>query len=95
MSRQDDLGHYEVPNVFIQLATENSREGKLGRSSSIKGRASPMKGRTHSTEAKNKISAARLALPKKPCPHCERSFEPAAFGRFHGGKCRFAAPKSA
>ncbi len=29
MSRNNDLGHYEVGNVFIQLRTENSQEPQL------------------------------------------------------------------
>lgn len=95
MSRKDDLGHYEVPNVFIQLSTQNSREGKLGRPSSLKGRTSPMKGRTQRAETKKKISEARASLAKKPCPHCARSFEPATYGRFHGHLCKLASPKLA
>ncbi|WP_167427970.1 NUMOD3 domain-containing DNA-binding protein [Achromobacter mucicolens] len=59
ISRKDDLGHYEVANVFIQLATQNSREGKLGRPSSLKGRTSPMKGRKQTAETKKKMSEAR------------------------------------
>jgi hypothetical protein len=31
MSRKNDIGHYEIGNVFIQLHSENSRQGMLGR----------------------------------------------------------------
>lgn len=92
MSRKGDLGHYEVPNVFIQLSTQNSREGKLGRPSSLKGRTSPMKGRKQTEESNKKRREARLALAKKPCPHCARNFDPAAYGRFHGLRCKLASP---
>lgn len=56
MARFDDLGHYEVGNVKIQLASENLREAALrGHPSPMKGK----KGKPHSQETKDKISAAR------------------------------------
>ena len=35
MSRVEDIGHYEVGNVFIQLASDNVRQGQLGRSPTV------------------------------------------------------------
>lgn len=90
MARKDDLGHYEVGNVFIQLTSENARDAKLGRPSSIKGRVSPTKGMRQSKEANEKRRTAKLALTKKPCPHCAKAFDPAAFGRYHGSRCKLA-----
>lgn len=31
MSRYEDLGHYEVGNVFIQLHSDNIAQGNVGR----------------------------------------------------------------
>lgn len=87
MARKGDLGHYEVGNVFIQLASENARDAKLGRPG-LKGRMSPTKGMKQSEESNRKRRAAKLAQPKKPCPHCSRYFEPAAYGRYHGDNCK-------
>jgi hypothetical protein len=87
MARKGDLGHYEVGNVFIQLASENARDAKLGRPG-LKGRVSPTKGMKQTEESNLKRSAAKLAQPRKPCPHCSKDFEPAAYGRFHGERCK-------
>lgn len=88
MSRDNDLGHYEVGNAFIQLASDNSREGKFGQPSSIKGRVSPTKGMRQSEESNEKRRLAKLKLHKKPCPHCLKAFDPAAFSRYHGSRCK-------
>ena len=41
MSRFNDIGHYEINNVFIQSVEENSKEGNDGRIKSHKGKPSP------------------------------------------------------
>jgi len=87
MARKGDLGHYEIGNVSIQLSSENARDAKLGRPG-LKGRVSPTKGMKKSEETKSKHRTAKLAQPKKPCPHCAESFEPAAYGRYHGQRCK-------
>lgn len=87
MARKNDLGHYQIGNVYIQLTSENARDAKLGRPG-LKGRVSPTKGMKQSEETKAKHRAAKLAQPKKACPHCSKDFEPAAYGRYHGDKCK-------
>lgn len=62
MSRIDDLGHYEVGNVFIQLGTENAAEGQRNRTTeSRQESASERRGKSLSPETKAKIRAAALA----------------------------------
>lgn len=87
MARKQDLGHYEIGNVFIQLASENARDAKLGRPG-LKGRVSPTKGMTQSDESNALRSKAKLRQPKRPCPHCKRNFDPASLGRHHGDRCK-------
>jgi hypothetical protein len=53
MSRVNDIGHYEVGNVFIQLHSENNSQAHKGR---IMGPASE--------ERKQKVSAANKGIPK-------------------------------
>lgn len=57
-------------------------------------------GKLHSVESKKKISESNvgrkwseesrtnLVRPKKPCPHCGRSFTPATMARYHGDRCK-------
>jgi len=56
MSRYDDLGHYEIGNVYIQLSSENFRQAAL------RGHHAN-KGRVHTEKTKQKVaigvSAAR------------------------------------
>lgn len=49
MSRKGDLGHYEVGNVFIQLASQNSSDARIWF--------------THSDETKQKMSEKRKGVP--------------------------------
>ena len=71
MSRYNDVGPYAIGNVFIQLGIHNVSQAWTGRkhkassrlqqSAKMKGRPSPLKGRTRSPlsqETKDKISAA-------------------------------------
>lgn len=74
MSRINDLGHYELGNVFIQLHTENVSQAKRGRQVSqvIRDRTSlSMKGKRHlvSQETKDKQS---VALKNKPWSKARR-----------------------
>lgn len=41
MSRKNDIGHYELGNVVIQLSTDNIREAQLGRPSKVRGLPNP------------------------------------------------------
>jgi len=59
MARFDDLGHYEVGNVKIQLSSENFREAAL------RGHACHDKGKKRgplSEAVKNKIKEARVGM---------------------------------
>lgn len=59
MSRKDDLGHYQIGNVYIQLSSENARQGRAA----VK----------HSQEIKAEMSASRKGKPngKKGSKHKE------------------------
>jgi hypothetical protein len=59
-------------------------------SEALTGRASPMKGRKHNAEAREKMSQQRLGLskPKRECPHCGRAIAVNVFTRFHGDACK-------
>ena len=58
MARRDDIGHYEIGNVFIQLSSENFRDAAR------RGHPSTNKGKTQSTETKEKISNAMKVIRK-------------------------------
>ncbi len=61
MSRVNDIGHYEVGNVFIQLTTENTIQGNIGKTKTAETKAkisATLTGRTRSEESKQKQSAA-------------------------------------
>ena len=47
LARLNDLGSYAPGNLEVLTWEENSRKATLGRSSAIKSRESPMRGRAH------------------------------------------------
>ena len=56
MSRYNDLGHYEVGNVFIQEHSDNVRQAQIGRKGYYRGgEKNPFYGKTH-----NEITIQRL-----------------------------------
>ena len=60
MSRYNDLGHYEVGNVFIQEHSDNVRQAQIGRKGYYRaGEKNPYYGKKHSEETLEKIKAAR------------------------------------
>lgn len=38
--------------------------------------------------SRKKLSETKLKIPKKKCPHCERSFDPGNYAKSHGDKCK-------
>ena len=76
MSRIDDIGHYEVDNVFIQSHSGNTRDSNFNQrgitrkphsaerkakiSAACKGRVSPNKGKTLTDEHRSALSDAML-----------------------------------
>jgi len=60
MARPNDIGGYEVGNVYIITRAENTREGRLGKPSPHVGHRAWL-GRKHTQETKDKIAAARRA----------------------------------
>jgi hypothetical protein len=49
----------------------------------------PNTGRKASPETSKKMSEAIKNRPKKSCPHCDKTLDPANFVRYHGDKCKF------
>jgi len=69
MSRYNDIGHYEVGNVFIQLTTENTSQANKGRPRSAEWsqkQSAAHKGRPLSEEHKQKMSEARKGRKQTP-----------------------------
>lgn len=87
MARFNDLGHYEVGNVFIQLHSDNVAQGNA--------RKAGTKARQGKTEdAKRRIGAGiRLAWASKPVVtcHCGRSGRGSNMTRYHFTNCKVAA----
>jgi hypothetical protein len=68
MSRVNDIGHYEVGNVFIQLHSENIKQGNIGRTRSeewVQKQSAAHKGHKLSPETIAKRTAARKANREK------------------------------
>lgn len=60
MSRYNDIGHYEVGNVFIQLHSDNVREAQTGRQGYERnGEKNPFFRHRHSDESRQKIKIRR------------------------------------
>lgn len=45
-------------------------------------------GKSHSEEYKNRMKEYFHSRPKKECPHCNGTFHPATYGRWHGENCK-------
>ena len=67
-----------------------SEETKRKTSESLKGRASPIKGRTQSNDAKAKMSAKRKGIKKEriECPHCGKDVAVNLAKRWHFDNCK-------
>jgi len=67
-----------------------SEETKRKTSQKLKGRTSPMKGRTHSEEAKARMSAMGKGRPKAKteCPHCKKFVAINTATRWHFENCK-------
>jgi len=55
MSRYNDLGHYELGNVFIQLGSDNKREAMVGKPGRTKGMKFPNRKRPKQTVMDNNL----------------------------------------
>ena len=66
MSRKDDLGHYEVGNVFIQLTSQNSQEAIVRKENKDK-RLAALKIAMSRPEVKAKMARKMARSIAKPC----------------------------
>lgn len=69
-----------------RIGQKQSEEEKQNRKKSQP--VNPFKGKSHTTEAKEKVRAAMLSRPKLKCSHCSKELDPANFKRYHGDNCK-------
>ena len=84
MSRKDDIGHYEVGNVYICKHSDNARESsKRGNKAQFK------KGHKMPQEVIEKIRATLTGVkrPTTICPHCGKKGAIASLKRYHFDNC--------
>ena len=78
LARPGDSGSYTIENCRFVPQEVNQRERKEGY------QARP--------EFRLKARQAALARSRNTCPHCDVDAAPGMFARWHGAKCRSAAP---
>ena len=86
MSRYNDIGHYEVGNVFIQLFEQNRKDAVEGFTLSSSQKAAMMSkvvGVPKSEEHKQKISIARRKAIMTPKGECSSILEAASKFNHH------------
>ena len=95
MARFNDVGHYEVGNVFIQLAKENVREAHEAKTGKRRGtptreKTGESQRRTLSDSHRANLSAAKKGkmLTRLTCPVCFLEGGANALRRFHFDACK-------
>ena len=86
MSRYNDIGHYEVGNVYITKHILNASESsKRGNSGNFK------PGHIFSEETRKKLIQAKTGKtrPKGICPYCKKEGAIALLKRYHFDNCKF------
>ena len=85
------LPDYHKKNISKGLKGKpQTQEAILARSKSLKGRASPTKGKTLTDDDRRKKSIAALNRIKIQCEHCSIYVDPANFTQYHGNKCKLS-----
>lgn len=76
---------------------KHSEESNRKRSNTLKGRPSAMKGKTHTQEAKHKMSVQRKGVPKKTtsCSVCGKHVAVNIINRWHEQNCKEATNECA
>jgi hypothetical protein len=83
-------GRMNIAKARLTTTYRPSEETKQKTSTTLLGRPSPMKGRTHTNESRAKMSAAGKGRPKAKveCPNCMRSVAVNTATRWHFNNCR-------
>lgn len=87
---KSELGREAIANARKNSLYRPSEETKLKIKKSLIGRASAMKGKSHTDESKMKMSLSHKGKPKQKllCPHCKKSIAINLFNRFHNNNCK-------
>ena len=93
MSRYNDIGAYEVGNVFIQLHSDNINDARKPLTESTKDKIrNKITGLERSSETKNKLRDLLLGKerPQKQveCPHCNKKGAIMPMNRWHFDNCK-------
>lgn len=84
MSRYNDIGHYEIGNVFIQLHSENTAEANRRRV----GVKNPNFGKQVVNRDCCVASGKKAAAKVQECPHCGKVGQGLNMLRWHMTNCR-------
>ena len=87
---KSEQGRKNIAEARYATNYRPSEETKNKTSETLKGRPSPMKGRTQSVESCAKMSAQRKGVPKPrvDCPHCLKSTAVNLAKRWHFDNCK-------
>lgn len=87
---KSEQGRANIAKARLESDYRSSEETKHKLSESLKGRPSPMKGKSWTDEQRQRMSDQRKGLPKpkKLCPHCNREVAINTYNRWHGDNCK-------
>jgi hypothetical protein len=87
---KSEQGRKNIALARLQMDYRPTDEHKRKTSEALKGRPSPMQGRTQTDEAKAKMSAWRKGRPKPKveCPHCNKQVAVNTAKRWHFDNCK-------
>jgi hypothetical protein len=87
---KSEQGRQNIAKARLETNYRPSEETKSKVSEALKGRPSPMKGKTHTVEACSKMSAHRKGIPKQKvqCPHCQKAVAVNTVNRWHFDNCK-------
>ena len=87
---KSEEGRANIAKARLTTTYRPSEETKRKTSEALLGRASPMKGRKQSDEAKAKMSAQRkgISKPKVECPYCKQQVAVNTAKRWHFDNCK-------
>ena len=87
---KSEQGRANIAKARLTTSYRPTEETKRKTSKALLGRPSPMKGKTHTDEARAKMSAAGKGKPKSKveCPHCHKLVAVNTAKRWHFDNCK-------
>jgi hypothetical protein len=87
---KSEQGRKNIALARLQMDYRPTDEHKRKTSEALKGRPSPMTGRTHTDDARAKMSAIGTGRPKPKveCPHCQKAVAVNTAKRWHFDNCK-------